>query len=245
LTVVFPKVLAPVVGDQNRIEVEAATIAEAIESVLEWKPGLAVHLFGEGGELRPHVLCFVDGRATRLEDRTVALEPDSELRFLQAVSGGQGVFDSPSHPQSLVFDSMTHDITVRKPRSALLRGVYLVLGLVCLGFAYLSFLPGIPTFDFVVLAAFFFARSSDRFHDWLMNHKIFGKMINGYRGGLTLRVKIAATLGILTSLSISAGFLTGSSFVRTVIALVGVYAVWFVWSRPRKDSVAIPVTAKL
>lgn len=140
---------------------------------------------------------------------------------------------------------MTQETTVRKPRSALLRGIYFVLGLVCLGFAYLSFLPGIPTFDFVVLAAFFFARSSDRFHDWLVNHRIFGKIIHGYRGGLTTRVKIAATLGILLSLSISAGFLTDSQIVRTVIALVGVYALWFVWSRPRKEAPDFPVVAEL
>ena len=125
-----------------------------------------------------------------------------------------------------------------KPRSPVLRAVYFVLGLLCLGLAYLSFLPGIPTFDFVILAAFFFARSSDRFHSWLTNHRVFGRMINGYRGGLTLRMKIAATLGILASLSFSGFVLTSSQFVRTIIGLVGIYAVWFVWSRPRKVATA-------
>ncbi len=132
------------------------------------------------------------------------------------------------------------DSAPRKPRSRLLRATYFVLGLICLGFAYLSFLPGIPTFDFVILAAFFFARSSDRFHDWLVNHRFFGKVINGYRGGLTLRMKIVATLGIVASLSISGGVLTDSQVVRTIIGLVGIYALWFVWSRPRKPSVAPP-----
>ncbi|MDX1448875.1 MAG: YbaN family protein [Acidimicrobiia bacterium] len=123
----------------------------------------------------------------------------------------------------------------RKPRSRILRAIYFVLGLICLGFAYLSFLPGIPTFDFVILAAFFFARSSDRFHAWLVNHRVFGKIINGYRGGLTLRVKIVATMGILASLSFSGFVLTDNQIVRTIIGLVGIYAIWFVWSRPRKD----------
>ncbi|MCO6503141.1 MAG: YbaN family protein [Acidimicrobiales bacterium] len=121
-----------------------------------------------------------------------------------------------------------------KPRSRLLRAVYFVLGMVCLGLAYLSFLPGIPTFDFVILAAFFFARSSDRFHSWLVNHRVFGRMITGYRGGLTLRMKVVATLGILASLSFSGFVLTSNQVVRTIIGLVGIYAVWFVWSRPRK-----------
>ena len=121
-----------------------------------------------------------------------------------------------------------------KPRSPLLRAVYFVLGLLCLGLAYLSFLPGIPTFDFVILAAFFFARSSDRFHSWLVNHRVFGRIINGYRGGLTLRMKVVATVGILASLSFSGFILTSSQVVRTIVGLVGIYAVWFVWTRPRK-----------
>jgi hypothetical protein len=127
---------------------------------------------------------------------------------------------------------------VEKPRSRLLRGVYFVLGLICLGLAYLSFLPGIPTFDFVILAAFFFSRSSDRFHSWLVNHPVFGRIINGYRGGLTLRMKIVATVGILASLSLSGFVLTDNQVVRTIIGLVGIYAVWFVWSRPRKTAVS-------
>lgn len=134
---------------------------------------------------------------------------------------------------------MTTEVgTPKKPRSKILRAIYFLLGLICLGLAYLSFLPGIPTFDFVILAAFFFARSSDRFHDWLMNHRVFGRIIRGYRGGLTLRAKIAATVGILASLSFSGFVLTDNQLVRTIIGLVGIYAIWFVWSRPRKPAPA-------
>lgn len=128
----------------------------------------------------------------------------------------------------------------RKPRSRAVRGLYLILGLVCLGLAYLSFLPGIPTFDFVILAAFFFSRSSDRFHQWLVNHRWFGRIIDGYRGGLTRRAKTVATVGILISLTLSATLLTDSRLLRTVLALAGIYALWFVWSRPRKPA---PATA--
>lgn len=135
------------------------------------------------------------------------------------------------------------DTPARKPRSRLLRGVYLGLGLICLGFAYLSFLPGIPTFDFVILAAFFFARSSDRFHSWLVTHPVFGKVIDGYRGGLTVRVKVAATIGIVASLAVSGLLLTDNQVVRTVLGLVGLYAVWFVATRPTKRPGAAAVRA--
>lgn len=147
------------------------------------------------------------------------------------------VTDSLSEPTGCSVAKMAEvtAVTVRKPRSRVLRGVYFVLGLMCLGAAYLSFLPGIPTFDFVILAAFFFARSSDSFHDWLINHRVFGRVIAAYRGGgLTRRVKVVAAIGIVLSLSFSAVFLMDNTILRTVLALVGIYALWFVFSRPTR-----------
>jgi len=124
---------------------------------------------------------------------------------------------------------------VAKPRSRLLRGIYFVLGLLCLGFAYLSFLPGIPTFDFVILAAFFFARSSDSFHNWLVNHRVFGRIIAAYRGGgLTRRTKVIAAVGIAASLTFSGTVLIDNGVLRVILVLVGIYALWFVFSRPTR-----------
>ena len=40
--------------------------------------------------------------------------------------------------------------------------------------------PGIPYSPFVVAAAFCFARSSDRAHRWIMNHKIFGPFLTNW-----------------------------------------------------------------
>lgn len=125
---------------------------------------------------------------------------------------------------------------VVKARSPLVRAVYFVLGLVCLGFAYLSFLPGIPTFDFVILAAFFFARSSDKFHSWLVNHPVFGRIIAAYRGGgLTVRTKVVAAVGIVGSLTFSGLVLVDNTVVRVILVLVGIYALWFVFSRPTRE----------
>ncbi|HUO45727.1 MAG TPA: YbaN family protein [Acidimicrobiia bacterium] len=126
---------------------------------------------------------------------------------------------------------------VRKPRSRVLRGVYFTLGLVCLGMAYLSFLPGIPTFDFVILAAFFFARSSDRFHAWLISHRIFGRIIKGYRSeGFSMRTKVLASLAVVASLSFSMFVLVDIGWLRVLLAAVGIYAVWFIMSRPTQKA---------
>ncbi|CAN5164767.1 N/A [soil metagenome] len=124
-----------------------------------------------------------------------------------------------------------------KPRSSLLRGVYLVLGLICVGFAYVSWLPGIPTFDFVILAAFFFARSSDRFHNWLIGHPFFGKIIAGYReGGFTVKAKAWISAAVVLSLGFSIVVLSDRTAFRVVLAAVGFIALWFIWSRPTREN---------
>ena len=126
-------------------------------------------------------------------------------------------------------------IAPRKPRSVILRGIYVLLGLICLAAVFLSWLPGIPTFDFVILAAFFFARSSDRLHNWMLNHKWFGKIISGYRdSGLTMKMKWWAAVAITLSLGFSAVFLVDNTIVRTILGVVYIYAIWFVFSRPTR-----------
>jgi len=134
-----------------------------------------------------------------------------------------------------VTPSVDQPVASRKPRSRVLRGIYLVLGFICLGFVTISFIPGIPTFDFVILAAFFFSMSSDRLHGWLVNHPVYGKMIKGYRaGGLTIRMKWLAAIAITLSLTFSALVLLDNVVLRIVLGAVGVFALWFVFSRPTR-----------
>jgi uncharacterized membrane protein YbaN (DUF454 family) len=124
----------------------------------------------------------------------------------------------------------------RKARSPILRGLLFMLGMLCLALVPLSYLPGIPTFDLVLLAAFFFSMSSDRMYGWMMNHRYFGKIIRGYRDyGLTMRMKWIAAVAISASLLVSGAFLTSLWWVRLILLAVGVYALWFVFSRPTRD----------
>lgn len=81
-----PRLLIPATGGPTRFEIEAETVGELVENLLVECPGLRVHLFDESGHLRPHVLCFVDGEASRLDDRERPVA--AEVRFIQAVSGG-------------------------------------------------------------------------------------------------------------------------------------------------------------
>ena len=124
----------------------------------------------------------------------------------------------------------------RKARSPLVRALSFVLGLICLALVPLSYLPGIPTFDLVLLAAFFFSMSSDRMYSWMLNHRYFGRIIRGYREhGLTTRMKWVAAVSISASLSLSGIFLTDNLWIRVILVAVGVYALWFVFTRPTRE----------
>ena len=72
----------------------------------------------------------------------------------------------------------THTKRVELHRSALVRGLYLVAGILALvaGVAG-ALLPVLPTTPFVLLAAACFARSSDRFYNAMLNHRIAGPII--------------------------------------------------------------------
>ena len=134
---------------------------------------------------------------------------------------------------------MTEPIGAAKPikkRNPILRAVFFVLGLLALALVPLSYLPGIPTFDLVLLAAFFFSMSSEKMHTWMLNHRYFGRIITGYRdNGLTMRMKWVAAVGITSSLFVSGFFLTDNPWIRAILGLVGIYALWFVFTRPTWD----------
>lgn len=81
----------------------------------------------------------------------------------------------------------------------------LAVGLVSLVLGVIgTVVPLIPTTPLLLLAAFCFARSSERFHRWLLSNRVFGETIRNYRDGLglPLRQKVV-TLAILWTTVIS------------------------------------------
>ena len=115
-----------------------------------------------------------------------------------------------------------------------LRLVWFGVGIGCVVLAGLGVaLPLLPTTPFLLLAAFAFARSSERWHDWLLGHRLFGPIIDHWRryGAIDRRAKIisiasmAAVYGISLALDVGAVVLVVQAVALTLSAA-------FVLSRP-------------
>ena len=94
-------------------------------------------------------------------------------------------------------------------------------------------LPLLPTVPFMLLAAFCFARGSERFHDWLVNHPRFGPAIRDWRDtrSISRKGKIWATVGIVLAfgMSLALGVRPTILIVQAVV-LTGVLT--FILTRP-------------
>ena len=119
-----------------------------------------------------------------------------------------------------------------------LRPVFFALGMVFLALGAVgAFLPVIPTTGPLLLAAYFFARSSERIHTWLTTHPRFGKLISDFQDGrgLPFRTKVTAVVAMTAAFAFSVGWVLDNTALRITVAAIGVWAIWYVISRPTSD----------
>ena len=69
----------------RRVEVDAATVADALDELEERWPGLRDRLCEPGPALRQHIHVYVDRERAELETK---LEPRSRVHVVAAISGG-------------------------------------------------------------------------------------------------------------------------------------------------------------
>lgn len=98
------------------------------------------------------------------------------------------------------------------------------------------FLPVLPTTPFLLISLWAFSQSSERFHNWLYNHKVFGPPLQDWSkyGVIPLRAKIIA----VSTMTISAILVI--TFSNTpwygLVAMLALMAIGagFVLTRPSK-----------
>jgi uncharacterized membrane protein YbaN (DUF454 family) len=108
---------------------------------------------------------------------------------------------------------------------AMLRPILTALGFLAVGLAVVGiFVPILPTTPFLLLAAFFFARSSPRFYTWLHTNRWFGAYLANYRAGrgLPLREKALTIAALWVAILLSVTFALSSWWPRAFLLLIAV-----------------------
>lgn len=97
-------------------------------------------------------------------------------------------------------------------------------------------LPLLPTTPFILLAAWCFARSSPRFHDWLLYRSWFGGYLRHWQKhrAMPLGAKPRAILLILVTFAISL-WLVNMMWVRGLLLVILACLLIFMWRIPVND----------
>ena len=116
---------------------------------------------------------------------------------------------------------------------------------ICLGFLFVGIgavgivVPILPTTPFLLLASFFFAKGSKRFHDWFMSTKLYKKHLESFvkSKAMTLKSKLTILLPVSAMLIITFIFVNNMhARIVIVILFIGKYLYFFTQIKTIKES---------
>lgn len=102
--------------------------------------------------------------------------------------------------------------------------LYLILGFIGLILGVIgAIVPLLPAFPFLLLAAFGFAKSSERLHNWFINTKLYKNNLESYvkKKGMSKKTKIKIMVMITILMSIG--------FIMMHRIWIGQLILFFVW----------------
>ena len=111
------------------------------------------------------------------------------------------------------------------------RITFVVLGCISLALAVFGVvLPILPTVPFLALAAFCFAKSSDRLNNWLINTKFYQNNLADFKAGkgmtVKTKVRILATVTLVMAIGLIVMLMKGvivGSIILSVVWLGHIY----------------------
>lgn len=109
-----------------------------------------------------------------------------------------------------------------------LKIVWVVLGFISLGIGAIgAVLPFLPTFPFLLLTVFCFAKSSKRLHTWFIGTKLYENNLESYVQSHSMTMRTKARIMITVTVIMGVGFMMMSRVpaARAVLAIVWLFHV--------------------
>lgn len=114
-------------------------------------------------------------------------------------------------------------VSLRDPRPRVVRGVWAGCGFLAFGLGALgAVIPLLPTIPFLMVAAFCFARSSERLDVWFRSTSLYRKVLEGYvaRRAMTLRSKLLLLVPVTLLLGISFALMANVPAGRVAVVVI-------------------------
>lgn len=115
-------------------------------------------------------------------------------------------------------------------KKGMVKMLWIGLGFVSLGIGAVgAVLPFLPTFPFLMLTLFCFAKSSKRWHKWFIGTRLYKNNLETYVASRSMTVRTKTRIMITVSLVMAFGFLMMSRVpaARVVLVLVWVFHVLY------------------
>ena len=99
------------------------------------------------------------------------------------------------------------------------------IGTLCVALGVVGiFVPILPTTPFLLLAAFCYARSSQRFLNWMLSNRWFGAYIKNYREGrgIPRREKVLTIIALWLTIGFSTLYAVSAWWARLLLIVVAI-----------------------
>ena len=120
-----------------------------------------------------------------------------------------------------------------------MRILFISLGFIFVGIGVVGIVvPILPTTPFLLLASFFFAKGSKKFHDWFMSTKLYKKHLESFVNSraMTLKSKLSILLPVSAMLIITFIFVNNlHARIVLIILFIAKYLYFFTQIKTIKD----------
>ena len=112
-----------------------------------------------------------------------------------------------------------------KKRGQIMKIIYIIIGLIATGLGFIgTFLPGLPTVPFLLLASFCFAKGSRRFDRWFKSTKLYKNHLEDFEKNRSMSLKTKITLLLFSSAMMLFPIIRFSNpYIRGTLVLLEVF----------------------